>query len=95
MNGIATSKSHESFADPICAGTFALKETQGLFDNPDRPRVAEKFSCIAMEMQDWIDGINNPEWGRKQIYGPADEPYVLEATINFSVNEALAGSYMR
>jgi len=26
--------------------------------------------CVAVEPQDWIDGINHPEWGRlsKQIY---------------------------
>ena len=47
-----------------------------------------------MEVEDWIDGINNPEWGRdkKQIFGPGDGPYVLEATYNFSLNTELATS---
>lgn len=38
-----------------------------------------------MEVEDWIDGINHPEWQRdKQIFGPEDDPYVLEATYRFS-----------
>lgn len=76
-------------------GTFALKETQGLFDNADRPRVGNQYSCVVMEVEDWIDGINNPEWQRdsRQIFGPGDEPYVLEATYTFSLNHDLACAY--
>ncbi|KAK4552008.1 hypothetical protein LTR86_010685 [Recurvomyces mirabilis] len=76
-------------------GTFALKETQGFFNDSSRPRVANKYGCVAMEVEDWIDGINNPQWGRnkKQIFGPGDEPYVLEATYNFSLNHSLAATY--
>ncbi|KAF2003724.1 galactose mutarotase-like protein [Amniculicola lignicola CBS 123094] len=67
-------------------GTLPIKSTQGL---PSRPRVVEKYGCVVMEVEDWIDGINQPEWGRlsKQIFGPGDEPYVLEARYEFSVNE--------
>jgi galactose mutarotase-like enzyme len=25
--------------------------------------------CVAIEAQDWIDGINHPEWGHNQIHG--------------------------
>lgn len=41
-----------------------------------------------MEVEDWIDGINNPEWGRdsRQIFGPGDSPYLLQAIYKFSVN---------
>jgi aldose 1-epimerase len=41
-----------------------------------------------MEVQDWIGAINQPEWQRekKQIFGPADGPYTLEAAYVFSVN---------
>jgi len=48
-----------------------------------------------MEVEDWIDGINNPEWGRdkKQIFGPGDDPYVLEATYNFSLDYELARTF--
>ncbi|WWD21816.1 hypothetical protein CI109_106304 [Kwoniella shandongensis] len=32
----------------------------------------EKYGCLVIEPQDWIDGINHPEWGRRkeQIFGP-------------------------
>jgi len=75
-------------------GTVALKSTQGLFDNPDRPRVVPQYGCIVMEVQDYIDGINHPEWGRekKQIFGPGDDPYTLRATYKFSLNATKVSS---
>ncbi|KFA61184.1 hypothetical protein S40285_02183 [Stachybotrys chlorohalonatus IBT 40285] len=68
-------------------GSFALKQSQGLFDEPDFPRVVPQYGCVVLEVQDWIDGINHPEWFRdsKQIFGPDDGPYVLEAKYRFSV----------
>jgi aldose 1-epimerase len=68
-------------------GTFALKKSQGLFDEADFPRTVPQYGCVVMEVQDWIDGINHPEWARtsKQIFGPGDEPYVLQAKYRFSV----------
>jgi len=44
-----------------------------------------------MEVEDWIDAINQPEWQRskKNIFGPDDDPYVLEAIYSFSVNKTL------
>lgn len=61
-------------------GRLALKSTQGLQNNETRPRVVERHGCVGLEFQDWIDGINNPEWGRqaKQQFGPGDPPYVLQ-----------------
>jgi len=55
--------------------------------------VAEKYGCVVMEVEDWIDGINYPEWGRscRQIWGPGDGPYVLEARYEFSLDRTLAG----
>ncbi|KAF2436377.1 galactose mutarotase-like protein [Tothia fuscella] len=69
------------------AGTQALKKTQGFFNDTSRPRVVPKFGCVVMEVEDWIDGINQPEWGRqkKQIFGPGDEPYVLQGYHAFSI----------
>jgi len=69
-------------------GSVALKSTQGLFDVPDRPRTIPQYGCMVLEVQDWIDAINHPEWGRekKQIFGPGDDPYVLQASYRFSVN---------
>lgn len=70
----------------IAKGTLPIKSTQGY---EGRPRVVEKYGCLVMEVEDWIDAINHPEWQRekKQIFGPGDEPYVLEAKYVFSVNK--------
>lgn len=38
---------------------------------------------VVLEAEDYIDGINNPEWGRDQIYGP-DRPYFWKADYKFS-----------
>ena len=45
-----------------------------------------KFGCIVFETQDWIDGINQPEWARSewQIYSPSTGPAVNYATYDFS-----------
>jgi aldose 1-epimerase len=73
-----------------CVGqnsTDPLKKSQGLFDNEDFPRVINKYGCVVLEVQDYIDGINHPEWmrGPKQIFGPGSDPYVLQAKYRFSV----------
>ncbi|KAI0102443.1 aldose-1-epimerase [Nemania sp. FL0031] len=75
-------------------GTLTLKETQGLHDNPDFPRTIPKYGCLVMEVEDWIDAINHPEWGRadKQIFGPGGDPYVLQASYVFSINSTAATS---
>jgi galactose mutarotase-like enzyme len=69
-------------------GTMALKSDQGLFDNPDFPRTIPQYGCIVMEIEDYIDGINQPEWGResRQIWGPEDGPYTLHGSYRFGVN---------
>jgi aldose 1-epimerase len=38
-------------------------------------------------LQQWIDGINNPQWGRDQwqIFTPTSEPAVNYAKYQFSV----------
>lgn len=69
-------------------GSMALKSTQGIFDDADFPRTIPKYGCLVMEVEDYIDAINQPEWQRskKQIFGPEDDPYVLQASYRFSVN---------
>lgn len=69
-------------------GSVALKTTQGLDDNPDFPRTIPKYGCVVLEVEDWIDAINQPEWQRekKQIYEPGGDPYVLQASYVFSIN---------
>jgi aldose 1-epimerase len=69
-------------------GSVALKTTQGLKDNADFPRTIPKYGCVVMEVEDWIDAINQPAWGRqdKQIIEPGGDPYVLQASYRFSIN---------
>jgi len=74
-------------------GSVALKSTQGLHDVADRPRVIEQYGCLVLEVEDWIGAINQPEWNRgsKQIFGPGDDPYVLQASYRFSLNGTAVG----
>ncbi|KAH6682792.1 aldose 1-epimeras-like protein [Halenospora varia] len=74
-------------------GSMALKSTQGLHGVQGRERTIPQYGCIVMEVEDWIDGINQPEWGRdkKQIFGPGDDPYVLQASYRFSLNGTAVG----
>ncbi|OAA54883.1 aldose 1-epimerase [Cordyceps fumosorosea ARSEF 2679] len=67
-------------------GTVALKQTQG---SDKFARTISKYGCVVMEVQDYIDGINNPEWMRdsRQVFGPGDDPYVLQATYKFKVDK--------
>jgi aldose 1-epimerase len=78
-------------------GTLTLKETQGLFNVTDRPRTVQQNGCIVMEVEDWVDAINQPEWQREKrnIFGPGDGPYVLEATYSFSLNGAKKNESMQ
>jgi aldose 1-epimerase len=69
-------------------GSMALKKTQGLHDNPNFPRTIPKYGCVVLEVEDWIDSINQPEWQREKrnIFYPGGDPYVLQAQYKFSVN---------
>lgn len=72
-------------------GTLTLKKTQGL---DGRERTVPQYGCVVMEVEDWIDGINHPEWGResRQVFGPADGAYTLAADYRFSVDQSTAGN---
>ncbi|KAI5920376.1 galactose mutarotase-like domain-containing protein [Camillea tinctor] len=63
-------------------GTADLKSTQGTEENTKVVR----SSCVAIEAQDYVDGINHPEWGRvdKQIAGPGDA-YSWESSWTFGL----------
>jgi hypothetical protein len=52
--------------------------------------VVEKYGCVVMEVEDWIDGINQPAWqrGLKQITGPGLPAYSLEAAHVVRVRKA-------
>lgn len=45
--------------------------------------IYDNYQCVVLEMEDYIDGINQPEWGRDQIYGP-DRPYHWKSTYTFT-----------
>ncbi|EPE09265.1 aldose 1-epimerase [Ophiostoma piceae UAMH 11346] len=83
----------EAFQVYSCSGmngTMALKKTQGLFGNESAefPRTIPKYGCLVLEVEDWIDAINQPEWGRgsRQVFKPGDAPFELQATYKFSIN---------
>jgi aldose 1-epimerase len=67
-------------------GTIPIKSTQGAEGGSG---LVPKYGCIVMEVQDWIDAINHPEWMRedRQIFGPASPAYTLEAEYVFSTTE--------
>ncbi|KAK0702149.1 galactose mutarotase-like domain-containing protein [Lasiosphaeris hirsuta] len=61
-------------------GSANLKRAQGM---GSRKKV-EKSSCIAIEAQDYVDGINHQEWDRMdaQITGPG-ETYIWDSSWTF------------
>ncbi|KAG6190266.1 hypothetical protein E4U27_005743 [Claviceps purpurea] len=67
-------------------GSVALKKTQGVHDGKF-PRTIPQYGCVVLEVQDYIDGINHPEWmrGRRQFFEPGGDPYVLQAKYRFSL----------
>ncbi|KAH9862625.1 hypothetical protein IAQ61_010043 [Plenodomus lingam] len=73
----------QMYSCPGQDGTIPLKSTQGL---EGRSAVVPKNGCVVMEVQDWIDAINQPEWQRekKQIFGPGGPSFSLEASYVFS-----------
>ncbi|KAI5477180.1 hypothetical protein MNV49_006624 [Pseudohyphozyma bogoriensis] len=44
----------------------------------------DKFSCVVLEQQGYIDGINHPEWGETQVYGPEGPNYSWWSEYTFS-----------
>lgn len=48
-------------------GSQKVKKTQG------GERFVKSSGCVAIEAQDWSNGINHPEWKRKQFYGPGEK----------------------
>ncbi|KAF2500086.1 galactose mutarotase-like protein [Lophium mytilinum] len=64
-------------------GSAQIKAGQGYEGGP---RNITSGDCVAIEAQDWVDGINHPEWGRldRQIWGPG-ERYSWEAEWEFGI----------
>ncbi|KAJ5481341.1 hypothetical protein N7475_000153 [Penicillium sp. IBT 31633x] len=70
-------------------GSIATKQSQAKRNKADGDDAGathvNKYGCFVIETEDWIDGINNPEWGRVpyQVFGPDDGPVVNWATYQF------------
>ena len=69
-------------------GTIPTKQSQQRRNNgtANAAQYVEKHGCIVIETQQWIDGINHPEWGVQQyeIFGPETGPAINLATYDFS-----------
>ncbi|KAJ5793929.1 hypothetical protein N7457_000528 [Penicillium paradoxum] len=70
-------------------GTIPTKQSQAKRNKANGgdsgPTHVNKYGCLVIEPEDWIDGINNPEWGRVpyQVFGPDDGPSINWATYQF------------
>ncbi len=67
-------------------GTIPVKQSQQHSSNGSTTYVPQ-FGCVVIETQQWIDGINNPQWGQDQyqIYTVDSEPAVVFAQYDFSI----------
>ncbi|KAL8711800.1 MAG: hypothetical protein Q9225_007050 [Loekoesia sp. 1 TL-2023] len=67
-------------------GTIPVKQSQ---QHAENTTYVEKYGCIVIETQQWIDGVNHPEWGQDQyqIYTVDSEPAVVYARHDFSIVE--------
>ncbi|KAF6239301.1 hypothetical protein HO173_002563 [Letharia columbiana] len=65
-------------------GTIPVKMSQ---QHGNSTSYVPKFGCLVIETQQWIDGINNPQWGQDQyqIYTPTTQPAVNFAQYDFSI----------
>ncbi|RAL03125.1 aldose epimerase family protein [Aspergillus ibericus CBS 121593] len=60
-------------------------------DGKEGVEFVEKYGCVAIEPEGWIDGVNNPQWGQSSrlFYSPESRPAVNLATYTFgTVDEA-------
>ncbi|KAI1790075.1 galactose mutarotase-like protein [Ganoderma leucocontextum] len=66
-------------------GSLSLprKRSQGGDGTTNAGRIYDNHSCVVIEMEDYIDGINNPQWHRNQIYSK-HRPYHWRAEYKFS-----------
>ncbi|GES61868.1 galactose mutarotase-like protein [Aspergillus terreus] len=69
-------------------GTIPVKASQLKRNKEEGIKGAEvinKYGCLVVETEGWIDGINQPQWGQlpDQIYSPNTGPAVNWATYQF------------
>lgn len=69
-------------------GTIPIKQSQQQRNNgtSGAAQFVNKYGCMVIETQAWIDGINHPEWGvgQYEIFSPTTGPAVNYATYDFS-----------
>jgi len=53
--------------------------------NKEAAEFVEKYGCLAIEPEGWIDGVNNPQWGQQSdlFYSPDRRPAINMATYTF------------
>lgn len=68
-------------------GTIPVKASQVERNTKqkDAAEFVEKYGCLAIEPEGWIDGVNNQQWGQKSniIYTPEGRPAVNLAQYTF------------
>lgn len=64
-------------------GTIPVKKSQ---QHGNDTTYLEQYGCVVIEPQQWIDGINNPQWAQNefQVYGVDTQPAVNFALYEFS-----------
>ncbi|KAG9767709.1 aldose 1-epimerase [Exophiala dermatitidis] len=69
-------------------GTIPVKQSQQQRNNGTQgaAKFVNKYGCLAIEPQAYIDAVNHPEWGVNQyvIFSPTTGPAVNYATYDFS-----------
>jgi aldose 1-epimerase len=69
-------------------GTIAVKQSQQDRNNgtDSAASIVNKYGCLAIEPQIWIDAINHPEWGvsEYEVFSPSTGPAMNFATYDFS-----------
>lgn len=67
-------------------GSIPIKASQAQRNNGTGAQYVNKYGCLVIEPQVWIDGINNPQWGVQnyEIFSPETGPSVNYATYDFS-----------
>ena len=66
-------------------GSIPVKQSQQHVEG--QTTYVPQFGCVVIETQQWIDGINHPEWGQDQyqIYTVETGPAVVWAQYDFSI----------
>lgn len=76
------------FSCPTQDGTLPVKPSQtrrNKVDGYGGTNHVNKYGCVVIENEGWIDGINNPQWGQvpNQVFSPEDLPAINYATYTF------------